>query len=168
MPALSMSCWVSYTSCGSLEIGTLSTFRVSADATERGRDEGGEGTRTRNSLPPCGDNRLPYVRRPGLCTLSRIHQAEVQTVLPVRPNRLSLLLRLCGPELVPTVLLHDLLDHLHGLGESPGRRALQLEEQVVRDFVRTGGVAHGRDGADELRVDEFDAFCAMRRLFRVP
>lgn len=71
---------------------------------------------------------LPYVRRPRLRSLTRIRQAIIQPVLPVHPHGLGFLLRLCGPELVAAMLLDDLLNYFHSLGERTRCRTLQFEE----------------------------------------
>ena len=77
-------------------------------------------------------------------------------ILAVRPHRLGLLLALCGPELISAVPVHYPLHHIHGLCKRGGRRALQLEEQVVGDVLLPRRVSRSHGHTHELRVDELD------------
>jgi hypothetical protein len=103
--------------------------------------------------------RAPHVGRPRLRALACIREAGVVPIFAVRPHRLSLLLVLCRPELIPSMLLHDTLHHVDGFSEGGGRRALQLKEQVVSDIVIPRRVSRGHGNAHECRVDELDALC---------
>ena len=101
-------------------------------------------------------SRAPHIRRPRLRALTCIREAGVVSILPVRPHRLGLLLVLCRPELVPSVLLHDTFDQVDGLSEGGGRRALQFKKQVVSDIVLPRGVSRRHGHAHKRRVDELD------------
>ena len=81
----------------------------------------------------------PHVHRPHLGTLPCICEHQVETKFAIHSHGLGLL-RLCGPELVSTVLPHDVLYHIHGLGERSKSWALQLEEQVVSNVILLSGV----------------------------
>ena len=78
-------------------------------------------------------------------------------ILAVRPDRLGLLLALRRPELVSAVPFHYPLHHVHGFCERGGRRALQLEKQVVSDVVFPHGVSRSHGHAHERCVNELDA-----------
>jgi hypothetical protein len=80
-------------------------------------------------------NHIPNVREPPFGIPASVCDGCEESVLAVLPDKVALFLRLRSFELRTTVFLDNLLHDFCGIVDRSRRRALQLEEKVVRHVV---------------------------------
>jgi len=78
---------------------------------------------------------IPDIRKPPFSIPASVCKGREKSVLAVLPDEVTLFLRFRALEFRSAMFLDNLLHNLGGIVDCSWRRALQLEEQVVRDVI---------------------------------